>query len=613
MTKKLNDIKLSVKLYSAVAVMIVMVAVMGGVGLAKTRSIQASMTQLVDREFTAMEELEHCRGLMLQVRLNYYLAFTSASSDRRGELAEEAGTMAEEVSQHLAKLVELTTLIGDSSQAEALQKAWNEYTSHYKPLMKLVVGSPAAASKSVHLAKVREIAGARITDSFTSLDNQLIAAIEVSRKKADESVASAFWVIGGIFGALTILSLVGGVLVVRMIIRPISQLSDRLNALNINCLTGISSGLKALANGDLTYPVEATTKPLPEGGNDEFGQLARTFNEMLAKVQACVRDLSEAQNGLTEVVSAIKDRAHQVWNTDSRGSSQGVALALKEVTQTMSESAHTAQEMAGGSESLARVAGDAAATMDQVDRSIINVNDAASAVLSQAETMAEGASTGMESLDKMVRALKEMAVKSDSSMNAVRQLGEKQDEINSIVQTIEEIADQTNLLALNAAIEAARAGEHGRGFAVVAEEVRKLAERAASSTQQISSLIDEVRSSVALTTKEMASATESVKQGQALSEEASVVLSQIAAGASEVRELAVAAQTQATSLAEQASQVTGMVSNVASISEESAAGSQEISAGLHEVSASAGQVSEDLSIIASGLASDVERFRLKAA
>jgi methyl-accepting chemotaxis protein len=71
-------------------------------------------------------------------------------------------------------------------------------------------------------------------------------------------------------------------------------------------------------------------------------------------------------------------------------------------------------------------------------------------------------------------------------------LQEKSRRIHVITEVINEIAARTNLLALNAAIEAARAGEHGRGFAVVAGEVRQLAQRTKSATDDIGVMVREI-------------------------------------------------------------------------------------------------------------------------
>ncbi|AZE90129.1 Methyl-accepting chemotaxis sensor/transducer protein [Pseudomonas orientalis] len=184
---------------------------------------------------------------------------------------------------------------------------------------------------------------------------------------------------------------------------------------------------------------------------------------------------------------------------------------------------------------LCKVVKFATVITDQVAREQ-EVSEAAQTAFEISRQTDVTAQRGAVVVNDTMHTMRKVAGDMQAASGGVEALGKQSLLISSIIQTISSIAQQTNLLALNAAIEAARAGEQGRGFAVVADEVRQLAGRTSTATEEIASVVLQNQKLVEQTVAEMANSKSQAEQGLGLATQAGQVIVEIQDGAKRVVE-----------------------------------------------------------------------------
>jgi len=317
-------------------------------------------------------------------------------------------------------------------------------------------------------------------------------------------------------------------------------------------LRNLVAAAKNMGSGDLTENVKVDSK-------DEIGELAESFNQMLANLREIVK---EVRSGILTVSRSAVELSN---------SAQEMNASTEEIAATVEHVAKGAEDQASLLDRASKLMRDLANSSNEIAARARAAADAASEAGYSAQT---GSKVAQEAMEKLKGAFDVM----ESSGRGMKGFSEKVGQVGTIVDVITKIAQQTHLLALNATIEAARAGDYGKGFAVVAEEVRKLAAEVAASAEKISEIIKEIwgESSKVLNSMEMAGKEVSSGRdllasiGKALDEIVLVVIDEV----KKVQEISQLTQQQTKG----AEQMVATIDEIAKVAMDNAASSEQTSA-----------------------------------
>jgi len=629
------------KLYLNFGIILATVLVLLAVNLLAVRR-EHETKAAAQRSIDMTEATSNVRFLMMQNRLHLQNYLLSGDTRDVEKLTEGAHLLSDAL-RHAQELANSDAQRANLEKVQGLEQGWAGDFANPLAEKRRAVDSGNATVAELQIFYLQKDPNSWVTrssDTLEDVDRENRQLLE--RRHSDDQWAATFTVLIAVLSSLSAIGL--GIVIAYRTANGITQPLNRL----IHVAEQIGN------SGDLEHNIDVH-------GQDEIGQLARTFDSMVKylKEMASVSEAIAGGNlgvdvrprsgndtlanafrrmveGLRGLVRNVRDAASQVASAASQVASSSdesarnslqTSSAIDEVTSTMHEMSVNVQNMVKSTQTQASSVSETSASIDQMVTSIQRVADTAKVLLDISNRSREEVHSGIGTMEKATDGLNRINTTIHASGEIIDALGARADDIGKIIGVIDDLAEQTNLLALNAAIEAARAGEHGLGFAVVADEVRKLAEKSAQSTKEISELIQSIQKEARKAVENMEKSTAIVNEGLNLGQDLNSALRKISNVVTEVykfaQEIGAATNEQShgsAQIARATTRLNEITHEINSAVEEQASGAQAVvqamermrelvqasTSGSTELAASSDQMSK----MSRGLLDSMDRFSL---